>query len=119
MNSYQGSMGSTSKSVQNIFRRAKEVLNNFDKEKNDIISMVFFDEMGLAEYSSKNPLKVIHYELENDLIKEEKRVAFVGISNWKLDAAKMNRGIFISIPDPDKEDIKNTAFAIGESFDFF
>ena len=119
MNSYQGSMGSTSESVENIFTRAKNVLNNFEKEKKNIISMVFFDEMGLAEYSPNNPLKVIHYQLDYDLIKEKNPVAFVGISNWKLDSAKMNRGIFISIPDPDKEDVKDTAFTIGKSFDFF
>jgi hypothetical protein len=33
--------------------------------------------------------------------KEELDVAVVGISNWALDAAKMNRAIHLSRPDPD------------------
>ena len=52
--------------------------------------MIFFDEMGLAEYSPNNPLKVIHSELEYDLNEGDNKVAFVGISNWRLDASKMN-----------------------------
>ena len=118
INSYQGSMGSTSKGVENIFKKARNILENIsdeDKEKN--ISMIFFDEMGLAEYSPNNPLKVIHSELEYDLNEGDKKVAFVGISNWRLDASKMNRGIFISIPEPDQEDTKATAFNIGQSYD--
>ena len=30
----------------------------------------------------------------------EKRVAFIGISNWALDPAKMNRGIMVMRGDP-------------------
>ena len=118
INSYQGSMGSTSKGVENVFKKARNILKNLskkDKEKN--ISMIFFDEMGLAEYSPNNPLKVIHSELEYDLNEGDNKVAFVGISNWRLDASKMNRGIFISIPEPDEEDTKTTAFNIGQSYD--
>ena len=37
-----------------------------DEEDNKIIPLVFFDEMGLAERSSNNPLKVIHFLLEKD-----------------------------------------------------
>ena len=118
MNSFQGSMGNTSQGVENIFIKARNILNNLkDKKKTEtIISMIFFDEMGLAEYSPNNPLKVIHSELEYDLNEGNKKVAFVGISNWKLDASKMNRGIFISIPEPDEEDTKNTALIIGKSY---
>ena len=141
MNSYQGSMGSTSKGVENIFKKARNILKIYntndekdkdnkknknsikdkekDKDKEKIISMIFFDEMGLAEHSPNNPLKVLHSELEYDLNESqnnENKVAFVGISNWRLDASKMNRGLFISIPEADEEDTKNTAFTIGKSF---
>jgi len=58
-------------------------------EKN-IITLVFFDEMGLAESSSNNPLKVIHFLLERD---SNDSVPFLGISKWKLDAAKINRAL--------------------------
>ena len=116
--SYQGSISSTSKGVENVFSKARTDYHNLEKEnKTDNIPLIFFDEMGLAEYSPHNPLKVIHAELEYDQNKGEKRVAFVGISNWTLDAAKMNRGISISIPEPDEEDNEDTALTIGKSFD--
>ena len=116
--SYQGSLASTSKGVENIFNKARKAyksLSKEDKEKN--ICLIFFDEMGLAENSPNNPLKVIHSELEYDQNEGDKKIAFVGISNWTLDAAKMNRGISISIPEPDEEDIKNTSLTIANSYD--
>ena len=67
-----------------------------EEEKNKNINLVFFDEMGLAERSSNNPLKVIHYLLEKDI---EDSVPFLGISNWRLDAAKINRALNLSITD--------------------
>ena len=79
-----------------------------------VISLVFFDEMGLAEISKNNPLKVLHSELEPEL--ECDKVAFVGISNWKLDASKSNRGIFIGRPDLDEEDLIITAKTIAEFY---
>jgi hypothetical protein len=117
VNSYQGSMGSTSEGVENVFKKARKVVQDIDpSERDKNISMIFFDEMGLAEHSPNNPLKVIHAELEYDQNEGDKKVAFVGISNWTLDASKMNRGIYISIPDPDEEDMKETALTIGKSY---
>ena len=118
LNSYQGSMGSTSKGVLKVFKKARRALKRLkeeDKEKN--ISMIFFDEMGLAEHSPNNPLKVIHSQLEYDLNEGDKKIAFVGISNWALDASKMNRGMYLSIPEPEENDVKLTAYTIGESYD--
>ena len=117
VHSYQGSMASTSKGVENIFKIARkdyQDLSPEDKLKN--ISLIFFDEMGLAEHSPNNPLKVIHAALEYDQNEGDKKVAFIGISNWILDAAKMNRGISISIPEPDEEDNKETSLTIGKSY---
>ena len=91
LNSYQGSMGSTSQGVENVFKKARKALEKLtDEDRKNNISMIFFDEMGLAEHSPNNPLKVIHSELEYDLNEGAKKVAFVGISNWALDASKMN-----------------------------
>ena len=50
--------------------------------------------MNLAEESKNNPLKVIHSQLEYDDNKD--KVSFIGISNYILDASKMNRGIHLS-----------------------
>ena len=109
INSYQGSLSSTSQGVLNIFKRARAII-----EKQSI-SMIYFDEMGLAEHSPNNPLKVIHSELEYDLNEGNKKIAFVGISNWRLDASKMNRGLYLSIPQPDLEDLKLTSQIIAAS----
>ena len=115
---FQGSMASTSKGVENIFNKARNSyknLNATDKLKN--ISMIFFDEMGLAEHSPNNPLKVIHSKLEYDENEGDNKIAFLGISNWALDAAKMNRGISISIPELTEEDNQETSLIIGKSYD--
>ena len=116
--SYQGSMSSTSKGIENVFNKARSVYTKLEKEnKSNNIPLIFFDEMGLAEHSPNNPLKVIHSELEYEQNKGDNQVAFVGISNWVLDAAKMNRGISIYIPEPDEQDNQETALIIGKSYD--
>ncbi|KAK3585585.1 hypothetical protein CHS0354_036772, partial [Potamilus streckersoni] len=40
------------------------------------------------------------------------QVAFIGISNWALDPAKMNRGILVQREVPDLEELMNTAQGI-------
>ena len=48
------------------------------KKKNDnLISVLYFDEMGLIEISPNNLLKVIHSQLEYDENKNSKKIAFV------------------------------------------
>ena len=37
------------------------------------------------------------------------KVAFIGISNWALDPAKMNRGILVQRDVPDIEELAQTA----------
>ena len=94
IHSYQGSLSSTSKGVENVFAKARETLRQLkenqgkDKNKNQekIISLIYFDEMGLAEHSPNNPLKVIHSELEYGKNEDDKQVAFIGISNWQLES---------------------------------
>jgi hypothetical protein len=54
------------------------------------MAVVIIDEIGLAENSPHNPLKVLHKPLEHP------KTSIVGISNWSVDAAKMNRALFIS-----------------------
>ena len=83
--------------------------------KDEIIAVVYFDEMGLAEESPNNPLKVIHSELEYD--DNELKVAFVGISNWKLDSSKMNRTIFLGVPPLEEKDLQDTALEISSNLD--
>ena len=119
--SYQGSLTSKSNEIKTIFERAKKIVNLEEKKKeqdkqkklkarkrNGNISVILFDEMGLAEISPYNPLKVIHSELDGN-----QEVGFVGISNWMLDASKMNRGIHLSVQEPDLDDLILTANTIA------
>ena len=38
-----------------------------------------------------------------------KKVAFIGISNWALDPAKMNRGILVQRGIPDEVELQDSA----------
>ena len=122
MNNYQGSDTSTSQGIIETFDKARAYARNqlkkLSKEgekKEKFIAMIFFDEMGLTERSPNNPLKAIHSQLEYD--DNEFKIAFVGISNWKIDASKMNRCLTLSKPDPDKEDLILTADTIAKALD--
>lgn len=53
---YQGSLNSTSDKIEQVFIKAK----NCQKRNPDTIVMEYIDEMGLAEISKNNSLKVIH-----------------------------------------------------------
>ena len=121
--SFQGSLTCTSIAIKKSFDHALQTLekwkkkNPIDKNKemngNDIISLVFIDEIGLCELSPSNPLKVLHSFLELDYKDKNDRdkITFVGISNWKLDASKMNRGIYLNVssPESNEKDMIETA----------
>lgn len=96
---YQGTLQSTSAGIKKLFQRA--IQNAEDNQMNNILTVFFFDEIGLAEISANNPLKVLHDLLELPNL----NVAFLGISNWTLDASKMNRAIYLARWDLDKEDL--------------
>ena len=105
----QGALNTTSEEIASTFKKARELqIRNPNK-----ILLVLMDEMGLAELSKNNPLKVIHYELE----KEEDKVSFVGISNWGLDASKMNRVVYIIGQEPEENDLIITAKEIVRSYE--
>ena len=89
--------------------------------------MLLFDELGLAEKSKYNPLKVLHAKLDdyfnehkniNSNVNDDQIVVFVGITNWNLDAAKLNRALSLSVPDLDEdlEDAQETSSSIANSF---
>uniref|UniRef100_A0A7M5X461 AAA+ ATPase domain-containing protein n=1 Tax=Clytia hemisphaerica TaxID=252671 RepID=A0A7M5X461_9CNID len=118
MTSYQCSPHSTSEGIIGVFNQAAK----FQEQKilDEYTSVVVLDEVGLAEDSPKLPLKALHPLLEDGTDGSEdltidgseakhKRVSFVGISNWGLDPAKMNRGILLSRSLPDKKELAKTA----------
>ncbi len=120
---FQGSITTSSKAVSKLFEIAKEKLENYKEAKKDNtkiqlpISLVFFDELGLAEKSKENPLKVLHSKLDLNLNENEEKIGFVGISNWSLDSAKMNRAITLFVTELDNkiEDIRDTMISIVEN----
>jgi len=113
---FQGSESNSPESIEKIFEEAEKKRDSNPKEKK-IISLLVFDELGLSERSPTNCLKVLHSKLEIPLDREEnERISFIGLSNWRLDAAKMNRAIFLSIPDFKLDDIDKTVEAIAKSY---
>ncbi|XP_061866845.1 E3 ubiquitin-protein ligase RNF213 isoform X2 [Colius striatus] len=112
--SFQCSPLSTPEGIIGTFKQCAR----FQKGKNlkEYVSVVVLDEIGLAEDSPKMPLKTLHPLLEDGCIDDvplpHKKVGFIGISNWALDPAKMNRGIFVSRGDPSREELIESARGI-------
>lgn len=120
MVSFQCSPYSSSEGIIGTFKNCAR----FQKDKNmdEYVSVVVLDEIGLAEDSPQMPLKTLHPLLEDGCIDNDRpdphmKVGFVGISNWALDPAKMNRGIFVSRWDPSEEELVETAKGICSSSD--
>ncbi|KAK3529115.1 hypothetical protein QTP70_016547 [Hemibagrus guttatus] len=118
MVSFQCSPHSSSEGIIGTFRSCAR----FQKDKNldEYVSVVVLDEIGLAEDSPQMPLKTLHPLLEDGCIDSDRpdphmKVGFVGISNWALDPAKMNRGIFVSRWDPSENELVETAKGICSS----
>ncbi|TRY85502.1 hypothetical protein DNTS_016006 [Danionella cerebrum] len=115
--SFQCSPHSTPDGIISTFKQCAR----FQEGKNltEYVSVVVLDEIGLAEDSQKMPLKTLHPLLEegciDDLPAAHKKVGFIGISNWALDPAKMNRGIFVSRGDPDEKELIESAKGICAS----
>lgn len=122
---YQCSQYSTAESINEVFDEAKKQqdrMQKYSKGSSKFVSVVVLEEVGLAEAAPNFPLKILHPYLEDgtsgqnlDIIEleREKRVAFIGISNWALDPAKMNRGIMITRTPPDEEELITTAKGIS------
>ena len=89
-----------------IKKRWKQAVKQYDLNNPEYQAVLLLDEIGLAEKSPYRPLKILHQLLEDP------KIAFVGLSNWSLDAAKMNRCIMHKCPELDINDLKDTAMAI-------
>jgi len=104
--SYQCSPLSTSGGIEQVF----EAANRYKAEAQDTVVVVLLDEVGLAEQSPHLPLKVLHKLLDE----ADGGQAVVGISNWALDPAKMNRAVHLYRPAPTPADLAVTARGIVE-----
>ena len=112
---YQGSYSSQPEDIENLFYIAKTKLEYYKINNEELpISMILFDELGLAERSKNNPLRILHYELEytgrND-------ISFIGISDYSLDIDKLKRALVLSLPDlyNHLDELVETTYHIVES----
>ncbi|RIB21686.1 hypothetical protein C2G38_2175948 [Gigaspora rosea] len=104
---HQGSSSSTSDGISTVFNKA----NNYQKgnsEEFPLITVVLLDEIGLAEKSPHNPLKVLHYLLEPNYPAELPGVSVIGISNWRLDNSKSSRALLVQRPNFDNNELIDT-----------
>ena len=104
----------TSEEVLSVFNRVRNNLTKTEK----IIPVVIFKEMNLAELSPDNPLKLLYSEIERNKLKKNEQICFIGISKHKLNPSLLNKGIFLSIPELEKEDLTQWAIAIGDSYNY-
>ncbi|CAB4416885.1 unnamed protein product [Rhizophagus irregularis] len=105
---HQGSSSSTSDGIEKVFQKAKAYQETSSKEF-PVISVVLLDEVGLAETSPFNPLKVLHSLLEPSYPADGPTVSVVGISNWRLDNSKSSRALLVQRPKFDLDDLIETA----------
>ncbi|KAF0525877.1 e3 ubiquitin-protein ligase [Gigaspora margarita] len=105
---HQGSSSSTSDGIVKVFDKA----NNYQKGNSaefPLITVVLLDEIGLAETSPYNPLKVLHSLLEPSYPAELPNVSVIGISNWRLDNSKSSRALIVQRPKFEQSDLIDTA----------
>ena len=100
---FQGSETCTSLGIETVFHTAHRLKSDYLDE--EVLPVVLLEEIGAAELSPHNPLKVLHSLLQS----ENMQIAFIGLSNWKLDASKMNRVVYLARPVPELEDLVTTA----------
>uniref|UniRef100_A0A1I8GUQ9 AAA domain-containing protein n=3 Tax=Macrostomum lignano TaxID=282301 RepID=A0A1I8GUQ9_9PLAT len=125
MLAFQCSPWSTSDGIIQTFQQCAMLQRG--KPQDEFVAVVVLEEVGLAEDSPDMPLKSLHPLLEDGCIEEAgpadedseeslppecRKVAFVGISNWALDPAKMNRGLYVQRDVPDREELVATARGI-------
>ena len=129
---FQCSPMSTSEMILNTFRYCARYQFERRNDLDRYTSVVVLDEIGLAEASASMPLKTLHPLLEDGVYFEEKeerellnklenenlyeknwhKIGFIGISNWILDPAKMNRGIFVNRNSPSTTELMDTVEGI-------
>jgi hypothetical protein len=84
----QCSQNTSARELETCFGEAQEFQRRSGGRS---LGVVVLDEAGLMELNPSNPLKILHKCLDID--NSDYPVACVGLSNWILDAAKMNRAV--------------------------
>ena len=111
---YQGSETSTSFGIIAKFNKAINAHKR--NSKGNIIILVYFEQISLADKSNNNPLKILHFLLERDN-NSYYPIPFLGISNWRIDAATMNRVLSLEVNEYDVENLEEIAFSLARNID--
>ena len=114
---YQGSSTNNSNEIKNIIMRIdknRNILQKLKKNKKnkikDNIYIILFDNMEQIEKSEYDAFDSINIEIEKN-----KEISFIGFSDKILESSLMNKGINVSILEPDLNDLISTANSIGVS----
>ena len=95
---FQESKSTIQEDVEYLFDIAENKLKYYEKNKLEFsISMISFDELGLAENSKSDHLKVLYSKLEHS--GKDQGVSFIGISNYSFGITKVSRAFILNIPD--------------------
>ncbi|PKY48629.1 hypothetical protein RhiirA4_525636 [Rhizophagus irregularis] len=105
---HQGSSSSTSEGIIKVFEKANKFQETTSKQF-PVASVVLLDEVGLAETSPFNPLKVLHSLLEPSYPATGPTVSVIGIFNWRLDISKSSRALLVQRPQFNLNDLVDTA----------
>ncbi|CAB5203320.1 unnamed protein product [Rhizophagus irregularis] len=105
---HQGSSSSTSEGITKVFEKANKFQKTTSKQF-PVASVVLLDEVGLAETSPFNPLKVLHSLLEPSYPATGPTVSVIGIFNWRLDISKSSRALLVQRPQFNLNDLVDTA----------
>jgi hypothetical protein len=112
---FQCSPLSRAEGIERTFILAQKKQKLAQDSSRNIICVVLLDEVGLAEQSPHRPLKVLHRLLEPTHEERENQVACIGLSNWRLDQASMNRTTFLfRVPPTCEELARFTSGIVGE-----
>ncbi|RUS21992.1 hypothetical protein BC937DRAFT_90712 [Endogone sp. FLAS-F59071] len=109
---HQGSSSSTSEGITKVFETANKY-QKMNSKAFPLQTVVLLDEIGLAEGSPFNPLKVLHYLLEPSYPSKSPIVSVIGISNWRLDLSKTSRALLVQRPQLSLEDLVDTAMRVA------
>ncbi|PKC60440.1 hypothetical protein RhiirA1_539838, partial [Rhizophagus irregularis] len=105
---HQGSSSSTSDGIMKVFDKANKYQETTSNQF-PVISVVLLEEVGLAEASPFNPLKMLHSLLEPSYPATGPTVSVIGISSWRLDNSKSSRALLVQRPQFSLDDLVDTA----------
>ena len=96
---FKGSYSTKPEDITNLFNEVENsiIQNKLNNNYKDIINMIVFDQIDLAYRATSNPLLILNNKIE--FYNKNENISFIGISNLALDAKKMNKTLYLSVPN--------------------